>query len=151
MTELNKPKTVQVKDVDGQEHTFIISRLPAVAGREILAKYPVSNIPKLGEYQASVEAMRLLLSFVAVELDSGQMRLSTQALIDNHVPDGEALLRLEFAMLEYNTSFFGKGGPSGFFDGLIRKHLPLIIQTLMDSLPPSLRRDLQPEPNSRQP
>ncbi|MFS2158872.1 hypothetical protein ACCD10_16155 [Pseudomonas sp. Pseusp122] len=45
MTELNKPKIVQVKDVEGQKHTFIISRLPAVAGREILAKYPVSNIP----------------------------------------------------------------------------------------------------------
>jgi hypothetical protein len=151
MADLIKPKTIQVKDVDGVERSFIISRLPAVAGREILAKYPVSNIPKLGEYQASVEAMRLLMSHVAVELDTGVLRLSTQALIDNHVPDGEALLRLEFAMLEYNTSFFGKGGPSGFFDGLIRKHLPLIIQTLMDSLPPSLVRDLRPGPNSKQP
>jgi hypothetical protein len=95
--------------------------------------------------------MRLLMSHVAVELDTGVLPLSTQALIDNHVPDGEALLRLEFAMLEYNTSFFGKGGPSGFFDGLIRKHLPLIIQMLMDSLPPSLVRDLRPGPNSKQP
>lgn len=149
MAELIKPKEVQVKDVDGNEKTFIISRLPAVAGREILAKYPISNIPKLGEYQASVEAMRLLMAHVAVPLDTGELRLTTQALIDNHVPDGEALLRLEYAMLQYNTSFFGSGGPSGFFEGLIRKYLPLIMSTLTDSLPPSLRRELPPGPSSK--
>lgn len=149
MADLIKPKEVHVKDLDGNLHTFIISRLPALHGREILAKYPVSNIPKLGEYNASVEAMRLLMSHVAVPLDGGDQRLTTQALIDNHVPDGEALLRLEFKMLEYNTSFFGNGGPSGFLEGLVKKHLPLIIQTLMDSLPPSLARDLRREPSSK--
>ncbi|AZD85011.1 hypothetical protein C4K14_2177 [Pseudomonas chlororaphis subsp. aureofaciens] len=149
MAELIKPKTVQIKDVDGNLHTFVISRLPAVDSREILAKYPVSNIPKLGEYQASVEAMRLLMSYVAVPLDHGDQRLVTRELIDNHVPDGEALLRLEFAMLEYNTSFFGNGGPSTFFDGLVKKHLPLVIQTLMASLPQSLVRDLRAGPNSK--
>lgn len=150
MADLIKPKEVSIKDVDGHLHTFIISRLPAIDSREILAKYPVSNIPKLGEYNASVEAMRLLMSYVAVPQDTGPLRLTTKALIDNHVPDGEALLRLEFAMLEYNTSFFGKGGPSGFLEGLVKKHLPLIIQTLMDSLPPSSVRDLRAAPNSGQ-
>lgn len=149
MAELIKPKEVVIRDVDGAEHTFIISRLPATVGREILAKYPVSNLPKLGEYQASAEAMRLMLSHVAVPLESGEVRLKTQALIDNHVPDGEALLRLEMAMLQYNTSFFGNGGSSDFLGGLIRKYLPLITKTLMDSLPPSLARDLQAGPNSR--
>lgn len=40
---LIKPKEVQIKDVDGIEKAFVISRLPAVTGREILAKYPLSN------------------------------------------------------------------------------------------------------------
>ncbi|MCQ9426677.1 hypothetical protein NRB16_24460 [Pseudomonas sp. LJDD11] len=151
MADLIKPKEVAIKDIDGNLHTFVISRLPALDSREILAKYPVSNIPKLGEYNASVEAMRLLMSYVAVPMESGLLRLTTKALIDNHVPDGEALLRLEFAMLEHNTSFFGNGGPSGFLEGLVKKHLPLIIQTLMDSLPPSSARDLRPAPNSKQP
>lgn len=153
MAELIKPKVVKLKNIDGEEKEFIISRLPAVPMREIMAKYPVSNIPKLGEYQASKDAMLLLLSHVAVEVgdDARQQRLSTLALIDNHVDDGEQLLRLEFAMLEYNTSFFGKGGSSSFLEGLIQKYLPLIISTLMDSLPPSLARDLQAGPNSKQP
>lgn len=148
--ELIKPKRVHLKDVDGNEKEFVISRLPAVPMREIMAKYPVSNIPKLGEYQASKEAMLLLLSHVAVVLDGDrEQRLQTEALINNHVADGEQLLRLEFAMLEYNTSFFGKGGPSGFLESCIRKYLPLIMSTLTDSLPPSLARDLRAAVNSK--
>lgn len=148
--ELIKPKEVELKDIDGNLKTFIISRLPAVAAREILAKYPVSNIPKLGEYQASADAMKLLMSFVGVQLSGGIQRLTTSELINNHVADGEQLLRLEYAMLEYNTSFFGNGGPSGLLETLIRKYLPLITQTLMDSLPPSLARDLRAGQNSKQ-
>lgn len=152
MTGLIKPKEVQIKDVDGQLKTFIISRLPAIPSREILAKYPVANIPKLGEYQASEEAMKLLLSHVAVAIDGRDepLRLTTPSLINNHVTDGEQLMRLEFAMLEYNTSFFGKGENSGFLAGLIKKHLPLIIQTVTDSLPPSLVRDLRAGLNLKQ-
>lgn len=148
MADLIKPKEVQIKDVDGNEKTFIISRLPATVGREILAKYPVSNIPKLGEYNASVEAMVLMLSYVAVQATpEHQIRLTTKALIDNHVTDGEQLLRLEFEMLGYNTSFFGQGNPSGFFEGLIKKYLPLIIKTLTDSLQQSSAQGTRRELN----
>lgn len=145
MTDLIKPKEVEIKDVDGNTKTFTISRLPAIAAREVLAKYPVANIPKLGEYQASAESMRLLMSFVAVKIEGRDdlQKLTSATLINNHVADGEQLLRLEFAMLEYNTSFFGKGNTSGFLAGLIKTHLPLIIQTVTDSLPPSLVRDLR--------
>jgi hypothetical protein len=148
-----KAKSIQVKNQDGIEKTFIISRVPAVPMRELMAKYPVSNIPKLGEYQASKDAMLLLMSFVAVEIADRDepLRLSTEQVVNNHVDDGEQLLRLEFAMLEYNTSFFGQGGASNFLSGLIKTHLPLIIQTLTDSLPQSLVRDLRNGPNSKQP
>lgn len=140
-----KTKEVAVKNQDGVEKTFILARLPCVPMREVMAKYPVSNIPKLGEYQASKEVMLLLMSFVAVRVEGRDepLRLSNADLVNNHVDDGEQLLRLEFAMLDYNTSFFGQGGGSSFFEGLIQKHLPSIIQTLMASLPQSLRRDLQ--------
>lgn len=54
---LIKPKEVAIKDVDGLEKLFVISRLPATVGREILAKYPLSNAPKIGDYEVSKEAM----------------------------------------------------------------------------------------------
>lgn len=151
MADLIKPVEMQIKNRDGQEKTFIISRLPAIAGREILAKYPITNIPKLGEYKASEEAMRLLMQYVAVPRDDGQpLRLTTGALIDNHVEDGEQLLRIEWEMLRYNTSFFGAAGNSGFIEHMVKTYLPLIMSTLMDSLPASVRRDLQAGTNSKQ-
>lgn len=145
MSELIKPKTVVLKDIDGGQKTFVISRVPAVAMREVMAKYPVTNIPKLGEYNASREVMQLLLGYTAVEVgeEGRQLRLSTLALIDNHVADAEQLLRLEYAMLEYNTSFFGQGGASTFLESLIAKYLPLITKTVMASLPVSSRRDFK--------
>lgn len=157
MADLIKPKEVEIKDCDGNVKTFVLSRLPAIPMREVMAKYPVSNIPKLGEYQASQEVMELLLRYVAVrvgeESDSREIQLVNKALINNHVTDGEQLLRIEYAMLQYNTSFFGQGDLSTFLRGLIAKHLPLIIQTVTDSLHASspVARDLSASPNSKRP
>lgn len=150
---MRKPKTVMLKNQEGVEKAFVLSRVPAVPMRELMAKYPVSNIPKLGEYNVSKEAMLLLMSFVGVELEGrdAPLMLTTEGLVNNHIDDAEQLLRLEYAMLEYNTSFFGQGGASSFFAGLLKRHLPLIIQTLTDSLPPSLVRDLRAGINSKQP
>lgn len=47
MLDLIKPLEIEVKDIDGELHKFIISRLPAVVGREILAKYIGGTMPKL--------------------------------------------------------------------------------------------------------
>ena len=145
MADLIKPQNITVKDRDGNEHSFVISRLPATVGREILAKYPVANVPKLGDYGTSTEAMFLMMRYVGIEREDGSiLTLKTQALIDNHVPDGEALIRLELEMLKYNTSFFGLAGNSDFVGSLLQKYLPQVIKTLMDSLPPSLLNGSQP-------
>ncbi|MDK7224395.1 hypothetical protein QP468_14320, partial [Proteus mirabilis] len=71
---------------------------------------------------------------------------------DNHVPDGEALIRLELEMLKYNTSFFGKDGSQGFLQFLLNKitgSLPSIIKTLMASLPSSSQPVSPRSPNSK--
>ncbi|HAT1528713.1 MULTISPECIES: hypothetical protein [Morganella] len=149
---LIKPKEVQIKDVDGIEKTFVISRLPAVTGREILAKYPLSNAPKIGDYEVSKEAMLKMMAYVCAVSDGEEIPLKTQTLIDNHVPDGESLIRLELEMLKYNTSFFGTGGNSGFLPFLISKvgsSLPSVIKTLMASLQSSSAKDSPPSPNSK--
>lgn len=119
--DLIKPKTIMVKNRDEEEKAFIISRLPATVAREVIAKYPLSNIPKVGEYKSSEEVMLLMMQYVAVEVDGREQRLSTKALVDNHVDDGVQLLRLEIQMIEENTGFFGLGGNKGFLDCLIDK------------------------------
>ena len=151
---LIKPKEITVIDSDRQQHTFIISRLPATIGREILAKYPLSNAPKIGDYEVSKEAMLKMMAYVAVEKEGQEIYLKTSTLIDNHVPDGEALIRLELEMLKYNTSFFGNGGSQNFLQyrlGKLSGSLPSIIKTLMASLPSSSQPASPLSQNSKQP
>ncbi|AZH04858.1 hypothetical protein EHQ78_03775 [Proteus mirabilis] len=151
---LIKPKEITVIDSDRQQHTFIISRLPATIGREILAKYPLSNAPKIGDYEVSKEAMLKMMAYVAVEKEGQEIYLKTSTLIDNHVPDGEALIRLELEMLKYNTGFFGNGGSQNFLQYLLGKlsgSLPSIIKTLMASLPSSSQPASPLSQNSKQP
>lgn len=126
-----EPKEITLKDQHGVERFYVLSKFPAVAGREIVTKYPVSNIPKIGEYQQSEEVMLKLMGYVSVKLPDGQaLALTTRALVDNHVPDWEVLAKLEWAMLEYNTSFFGQGLNSGFLADTSQKVTAKILSML---------------------
>ena len=150
--ELIKPKEIEVKDLDGNVHKYKISRFDAIAGREIIAQYPTANAPKVGNYQLSDELMRKALNYVSVEIEDKDVRLSTSALINQYVPDTTVLLRLEFALMEYNTNFFGNGSNSGFLNFIIKKLLAGLsgnFQTLMDSLQSSLPKDSQPTASSK--
>ncbi len=128
--ELIKPLEIAVTDRDGVAHTYTISRLPALDARRVIAMYPVSNMPKVGDYQSSEEAMLLLLKYV----EHDGVRLVTRALVDNHVADGVALINLEYQMLEYNTGFFGSGGQRGLLSTLIAnlsdKAMPILTRLL---------------------
>lgn len=125
-----EPKPITLKLQNGTERTFILSKFPAVAGREIVAKYPVSIMPKIGDYQVSEDTMLKLMAFVAVETDAGPLALTTRALIDNHAGDWETLAKLEWGMMEYNCSFFGKGQLSASLNNITGRLQPLISQIM---------------------
>jgi len=133
--ELIQPKDVTVQTQGGEERAYVISKFPAVAGREIVAKYPLSNLPKIGDYPVSEETMLKLMAYVAVKKtnDKGEdvfIRLGSRALVDNHVPDWESLAKLEILMMEYNCSFFADGRASAFLQGLGAKAMPKITEIL---------------------
>lgn len=133
--ELLEPKEVTVTTLRKEERIYIISKFPCVAGREIIAKYPLSAMPKLGDYAVNEETMFKLMAFVGVPTDSGKvLQLKTKAMIDNHVPDWETLAKLEFEMMKYNTSFFGQGEVSSFLKGTLQKFLLSISPTWKTSL-----------------
>lgn len=142
---LLKPKEVTLADRDGGQHRYVISRLPAIAGRELVTQYPITAMPKVGDYTANEALMLKLMQYVAVVKDDGStLQLSTRALVDNHVPDWEVLARLEVAMMEYNVSFFGDGRALTFLEAIARQAQAWITQTLIPSLRPSSQRDTQP-------
>lgn len=128
-----EPKEIVITTQKGESKPFIISKFPAVQGREIIAKYPLSAMPKLGDYAVNEETMLKLMAFVAVPRESGEpLQLTTRGLIDNHVPDWETLARIEVAMMEYNVSFFGNGKGSTFLEAITKKAQAFLSQTLTD-------------------
>lgn len=140
-----KLKTITLTTMDGDEKSYVISRVPAIPAREIVANYPVSAIPKLGDYKVNEEMMLKLMSYVSVISDNGtEIALSNRALIDNHVPDWETLAKLEMAMIEYNTSFFANGKSLDFFANIAAKAQSLISQTLTDLLAQSSKSSTPP-------
>ena len=140
-----EPKEITLKTQKGDEKRYIISKFPAVAGREIITKYPVSNVPKLGDYQQSEDVMLKALSYTAVVTpDGAPLQLTTRALVDNHVPDWETLAKLEWAQLEYNVSFFGNGLSSGFLESISQKGVQWITKTLIPLLVASLQTGKPP-------
>ena len=138
---LIQPKKISVSGQDGSEKEFIISKFPALDGREIVSQYTVSAIPKIGEYKTNETMALKMLSFAAVEIGEGDhkmtQRLITRELVNSHVPDFEMLIRLEKAILEYNVSFFTDGRASTFFDAIAQKAQALLIQIATQSKPQS--------------
>lgn len=135
---------LQPKEIEINGKTYRISKFPATVGREIVAKYPVSNMPKLGDYKVSEEVMLKLMSYVEVVLPERSIRLSTQDLVNNHVPDWEALAQLEWEMLSYNCSFLTNGKSLSFFEKLARLAEQKISEILTASLGKSSVRAKQP-------
>lgn len=133
MADLIEPKDVTLDLPDGSKKTYVLSKFPAIQGREIICKYPLSGVPKLGDYNVNEETMIKLMGFVGVVADNGDViKLTTRALIDNHVKSWETLAKLEIGMIEYNCSFFGSGRASNFLEGIAQKAQQLIFKTLTD-------------------
>lgn len=129
-----EPKEVVV---DGK--VFVISKFPAVAGRKIMTQYPISAIPKVGEYTTNEEMMYLIMTYVAVKNvgSNTELQLVNRDLIDNHVPNWETLMKLEYLMMEYNCSFLANGKVSSFLESIAEK-LPSWITKISTPLSEAL-------------
>lgn len=134
---LIKPLDITITDIDGIDRSYRISRFPAVVGLEIIAKVP-SNVATLSKQLPHLKELVLqMCKYIAVDAptdDGGthEITLSTQALIDNHVPDGQTLLRLLFELIRHNTSFFGRADQSiqEFLMGRLAVLYPKVIPML---------------------
>jgi hypothetical protein len=139
------------QEITINDRVFYLTKFPAVAGREIITKYPISNTPKLGDYGVSEETMLKLMSFVYVNVanagGSNYISLNTRGLVDNHTGSWETLVKLEYAMLEYNCSFLQNGRLSTFFGDIAQKLPAWITKILTDSLGQLSQVDKPPSTN----
>lgn len=136
---------LEPKDITVDGKAFIISKFPAMSGREIITKYPLSGIPKIGDYSVNEETMLKLMSFVAVPINGGNpLPLSTKMLIDNHMKDWEMLVKVEMAMLEYNCSFFQNGRISSLLTD-IAQNIPQWTTKILTALSGQLLQTEKPQ------
>lgn len=132
---------IDPKEVEIDGKVYVLTKFPAVAGREIVAKYPLSAIPKLGDYAVNEETMLKLMCYVGVPREGKEpLMLTTRALVDNHVPSWETLAKIEMAMLERSCSFFANGRGSTFFEAIAQKAQAFLTQTLTASLAQSSQK-----------
>ena len=133
MSDLIEPKTVTV---DGKN--FILSKFPAIQGRRIISSYPLTALPKVGDYKQNEEIMLELMSFVAVDSGGNVQRLNSPDFVNAKTGSWETLVKLELQMIEYNCSFFRDGLVSTIWKDLAQKLPGWISKTLITSLEPLL-------------
>lgn len=145
---LLSPKEITLTDQNGKERIFIISKFPAVVGREIMSQYLSTGLPKIGDYGMNQTMMLKLMSYVAVPIkDGAPQRLINRALIDNHAGDWETLGCIEVEMMQYNSSFFLRDKALTFFDAIMGMIVSRATEILTGSLPQSSTQAKPPSTN----
>ena len=143
---MNQPKEFTVEDQQGTTHIYMLGKIPYMGGgREVCSQYISTAAPKVGDYPRNEELAKKLFKHVSKVLPDGtQQTLSTDALIDNHIPDFVTGLKVEAAALEHNVGFSILGklqefqtGWAGTFQELITK---ILIQLRQPSSPPKSQR-----------
>lgn len=100
------------KEIVKKRMVAYISKIPAVAGREIMIKY-AQFAKDAYNYDKSHEISGKLLSYVRVKLDNGNMvALDTDTLINNHVDGADMLMALEAQVMDYTFGFLADGETS---------------------------------------
>lgn len=134
---LLKPKEIKLVDNDGIERVYILHKLPYLEAREIAAQYFSSALPKIGDYRLNEKMLYKLMNFITVEINGQQIRLSTPDMINNHVPDIETGIRLEFLEMDHNVGFFRNGTASNFWENAVQSLIAKISAILTQSQVPS--------------
>lgn len=147
---LINPKEIEI-EFEGETFKFNIGKFPTTAGREIISKYPVANMPKIGDYAVSEETMLKLMSYVERVYDDRVQPLTSRTLIDNHIPSWEVLVKLEGLTIEYNCSFFRNGKAYDFWKKLSALAEPKIIEILTALLGNSSQAAKPRSKNSKRP
>jgi hypothetical protein len=141
---------IEPKEFTIGEKTYTLSKFPAIAGREIIAGYPLTSIPKVGEYKLNEEIMLKLMCYVFIKINDQLIPLNNRALVDNHIRDWEILAQVEWEMMQYNCSFFRNGRLSTFFEDVAQK-LPAWTTKILMGLSDQLsQKSKQPSTSSEQ-
>lgn len=147
-----RKELLQAKTVEINGYKFIISKMPCTVAQEVIFKLPTGLIPLISQFSQSEEMALKMLSYCERVYADGQsnVRLISKALVDNHVPDFDTLIKLENECLQFNFDFFAQGKVLDFLNkglSLAESKASGILTDLLDKL---LSADVQRFTSSEQ-
>lgn len=107
----------EVPPIEAQEYKLIelnatkyrILPMDVFDGRRIMHEYPMTMLPKIGDYKANEELFKILMRYVEVELAPNiWQKLDTDELIRQHVSAKDTIV-LEREVVDLTTGFFSSG------------------------------------------
>lgn len=127
------------KEVEINGCKFIISKMPCTVAQQVIFKLPSGLLPLLSQFSQAEEQIFKVLSYCERVYTDGRpnVPLISQAIIDNHVPDFETLMKLEYECLQYNYDFFEQGKVLTFLNkglSLAESKASGILTDLLDKL-----------------
>lgn len=129
---------LEPKEIEINGYKFIISKMPCTVAQEVIFNLPTGLIPIISEFKKSEEqAFKMLAYCERVYTDKNNVPLKSKAIIDNHVPDFDTLIKLEYECLNYNFDFFGNGRALDFLNkgiSLAKSNVSEILTDLLDKL-----------------
>lgn len=140
---------LEPKQVEINGYKFIISKMPCTVAQEVIFKLPTGLIPLISNFSQAEDMAYKMLSFCERVYTDGRpnVPLISKALIDNHIPDFDTLIKLENECLTYNYDFFANGKLLGFLNkglSLAESKASGILTDLLDKL---LQAEKQPTSN----
>lgn len=124
-----------MKEVTLSGKTYTINKFKPTDGRKIVAGYPITLAPRIGNYDANEQLMQLLMSHVQVHLENGtKIALTTKALIDNHVLSWDDLVSLEYETLKANCKFMQDGNLMSFVDTIKQAATKFLMEIVEDAM-----------------
>ena len=133
-------KTVPICTESKEVKEYTIHKFSPIDGRGIVFGYPLSILSKEYSYAKNEEAMRKLFGYVSVTVDDVEVRLLTDSLIEQHIPDWWSLVQLEYQVLKYNCSFLENMDIKEVVSGTVKEYMMSMIKELIDS-----KKDAAPE------
>ncbi|MBR3163751.1 hypothetical protein IKF15_00370 [Candidatus Saccharibacteria bacterium] len=113
-------------------------------GRKIMHQYPMTMLPKIGDYNENEELFRLLMRYVEVEVAPNVwQKLDTDELIKQHVSAKDTIV-LEREVVDLTTGFFSSGKLTSIAMGATEFFIQKIILTLTQLSGELLQAEKQP-------
>lgn len=130
---------LEPKEVEINGYKFIISKMPCTVAQEVIFNLPTGLIPIISEFKKTEEQAFKMLAYCERVYTDGRSNvpLISKAIIDNHIPNFDTLIKLEYECLNYNFDFFGNGRALDFLNkgvSLAKSNVSEILTDLLDKL-----------------